>query len=292
LWLWAGQALYVGPSLGLDPHSGSVACLAAAAGGTFHVVVDGAPGPAVRTALIPPRLRHHVVADAELMAFCYLDAGSDRHRACSDHMTGADGPIAYGHRHEQALCAAAVELADADGARAWLDLAGPRADHSPARATDPRIRDALVVLREHSAANTVSTPDLAAVVGLSQSRFLHLFRDHAGTSLRRYRLWLRMLRAAELLAARTDLTTAAVGAGFASPSHFSSAFHSMFGLQPRQLLGVEIHPRGPSPSRPPTMANGRPGPASTRTSRPAGTDPPRSAASANDAARGCARLTG
>ncbi len=261
LWLWPGQALYVGPSLGLDPHSGSVACLAAAAGGTFHVVVDGSPGPAVRTALIPARLRHHVVADAELMAFCYLDPGSDRHRACRDRMTALDGAIAHGHRDEQALCAAAVDLTDAARALAWLDLAGPRTDHTPARAADPRILDALAVLQERSAPGAVSTPDLAAVVGLSQSRFLHLFRDHTGTSVRRYRLWLRMLHAAELLAGDANFTTAAAGAGFASPSHFSSAFHSMFGLQPRQLLGVEIHPQHPAPYRPPASADGRAGPA-------------------------------
>ncbi|MFI7451098.1 helix-turn-helix domain-containing protein [Nonomuraea sp. NPDC049714] len=79
---------------------------------------------------------------------------------------------------------------------------------------------------------------LAADLGLSTSRFLHLFRAHTGTSLRRYRLWTRMLRAAALIADRQDLTAAAAGAGFASPSHFSDAFHRMFGLRPSRLLAV------------------------------------------------------
>lgn len=47
-----------------------------------------------------------------------------------------------------------------------------------------------------------------------------------------------MLRAAELIAGRHDLTTAATEAGFASPSHFSETFHRMFGLPPSRLLAT------------------------------------------------------
>ncbi|WP_433372038.1 hypothetical protein [Streptosporangium sp. CA-115845] len=45
-----------------------------------------------------------------------------------------------------------------------------------------------------------------------------------------HRLVARMLRVAEPTAERRDLTTAA-DAGFAGPSHFSEAFHHMFGLR-------------------------------------------------------------
>jgi AraC-like DNA-binding protein len=78
--------------------------------------------------------------------------------------------------------------------------------------------------------------------GLSVSTFLRLFRAQTGTTFRRYRLWTRMLRVALLLETWPDLSTAAVEAGFASPSHFSSAFHAMFGLRPSRLLtrGVTI----------------------------------------------------
>jgi hypothetical protein len=43
-----------------------------------------------------------------------------------------------------------------------------------------------------------------------------------------------------LTAERRDLTTAATDAGFASPSHFSEAFHRMFGLQPSRLLAAGV----------------------------------------------------
>jgi AraC-like DNA-binding protein len=77
---------------------------------------------------------------------------------------------------------------------------------------------------------------LAAALGLSTSRFLHLFAAQTQTSLRRYRSWCRMALAARALAAGADLTRAAADAGFATPSHFSAAFRRMFGLSPGRLL--------------------------------------------------------
>lgn len=238
LWLWPGQAVYVGPSLRLDAHSGSVACLAIAVDGTFTLRADDSSSPAVRSALIPPRFTHQVVAAADVMAFCYLDPGSVRHDACRHAMTATEGPIAYRHRREAALAQAASGLTDGETAHAWLDLAAPPGKGDAAGPTDLRMRDAITAL---TALPAPSAADLAALAGLSRSRFLHLFRDHTGTSFRRYRLWLRMLRAAELLPHRPDLTTAAIDAGFASSSHFSDAFHAMFGLRPRHLLGTEIN---------------------------------------------------
>lgn len=43
--------------------------------------------------------------------------------------------------------------------------------------------------------------------------------------------------------------TAATAAGFANPSHFSAAFHAMFGLSPSRLLATPVEIRA-SPHRP------------------------------------------
>ncbi|PIB75167.1 helix-turn-helix domain-containing protein [Mycobacterium celatum] len=83
-----------------------------------------------------------------------------------------------------------------------------------------------------------SASALAVETGLSVSRFLHLFRLETGTSFRRYRMWARMLRAALLYLELRDLTSAAMDAGFASPSHFTDTFHDMFGLTPSKLLAA------------------------------------------------------
>ena len=82
--------------------------------------------------------------------------------------------------------------------------------------------------------------EIAAAVNLSPSRFLHVFSAHAGTSFRRYRLWARMCHAAGALSDGADLTTASAEAGFASPSHFSDTFRTMFGLSATALLSSQV----------------------------------------------------
>ncbi|WP_344412474.1 AraC family transcriptional regulator [Amycolatopsis minnesotensis] len=232
LWLRPGHAVYTGPSLRLDPHSGSVACLAVGLDGSFTVHRDGHPEVLARSALIAPRVRHRLVAAGERMLFCYLDPSSTRRPACEWRMTGGDAGVRVHHRDEAELVARAEAGGDLG---AWLDLAAPMSS----TAGDPRISDAAAVLRKQ-AHRMVSAGELAAACGLSTSRFRHLFRDETGTSFRRYRLWARMLTAADLIAGGSDLTTAATEAGFATPSHFSDAFHGMFGLPPSRLLGGRV----------------------------------------------------
>ncbi|MGW6447508.1 helix-turn-helix domain-containing protein [Lentzea sp. NPDC055074] len=174
IWIWPGQAAYLGPSLDLDPHFGSVHCFALGVDAPF-VLRIGDDERKVRSALIPARTRHQLVSDGR-MVFLYLEP----------------------------------------------DLA------------DDRVRAALGLLRAHPC---LSAPQVAAELSLSTSRFLHLFSAHAGTSFRRYRLWARMLRVAAATSEGADLTRASAEAGFASPSHFSDAFHDMFGLTASTLLG-------------------------------------------------------
>jgi AraC-like DNA-binding protein len=235
LWLWPGQAIYAGPALDLDMHSGSVACLAVGLDGDFTVRTQGRPVRAVRSALIAPRLKHRLVAHGDRMLFCYLDPSSSRRIACEQKMIEGDPGLRLGHRDERELIRHAPCMDLVTSARDWLDLAAPC---GPAQ-VDPRIRVAVTRLRAE-VHRTVSAEELAIGCGLSTSRFLHLFTAHTGTSFRRYRLWTRMMRVAQVIAERRDLTTAATDAGFASPSHFSAAFHRMFGLQPSRLLAAGV----------------------------------------------------
>jgi AraC-like DNA-binding protein len=91
----------------------------------------------------------------------------------------------------------------------------------------------------------VSSRELAAEAGLSESRFLHLFCDELGTSLRRYRIWARLVHAGTAIAAGANMTEAAMKSGFASPSHLADRFKSTFGLSATQLLGTGLALRTP-----------------------------------------------
>jgi AraC-like DNA-binding protein len=237
VWLWPGQALYAGPSLNLEPHSGSVWCFAVGIGGPLTVTTPDGATREGDSVLIPPRLTHHLICLGRGLVSCYLEPTSARAEACRHKMSGWSGEIGVGHTAEQQLM---FTPTDDESASHWLDLASPAAQ----RAIEPRIAAAARRVREDPA-TTVSSCELAAEAGLSESRFLHLFRDEMGTSLRRYRLWVRLVHAGTAIAAGSNLTEAAMKAGFASPSHLADRFKSTFGLSATQLLGTGLTLRTP-----------------------------------------------
>jgi AraC-like DNA-binding protein len=75
----------------------------------------------------------------------------------------------------------------------------------------------------------VAVTDAAALVGLSASRFQHLFAADVGVPYRRYRAWQRMLAAIREIVAGSNFTMAAHAAGYADQAHFAHDFRRMFG---------------------------------------------------------------
>ncbi|MBP2322729.1 AraC-like DNA-binding protein [Kibdelosporangium banguiense] len=222
LWVAPGHAVYVGPSLRLDTHVGSVACLVLGLDGTVTVDVPGHSITGVRSALVPPRLPHKITVSGRATAFCYLEpaaAAACRARMDDRHV------IAVDHRDEDVLSGLAIR------GGSLIELA--------VLPTDARI---LAATRTLHSADGIETPAavLAAQAGLSLSRFLHLFVEQTGTGVRSYRRWARMLIVAQVVSRGGDLTRAAADAGFATPSHFSAAFRRMFGLTPSRLLATGV----------------------------------------------------
>jgi AraC-like DNA-binding protein len=237
VWLWPGQALYSGPSLNLAPHSGSVWCFAVGIDGPLTVTTpDGATREGA-SLLIPPRLTHQLTCLGTGLVSCYLEPTSVRAESCRHEMASWSGDIGLTHSDEKQLM---FSPSDDQSACRWLDLAAP----ATLRVVDPRITAAARRIREDPA-TTVSSRELAAEAGLSESRFLHLFRDELGTSLRRYRIWVRLVHAGTAIAAGANLTEAAMKSGFASPSHLADRFKSTFGLSASQLLASGLTVRTP-----------------------------------------------
>jgi AraC family transcriptional regulator len=67
---------------------------------------------------------------------------------------------------------------------------------------------------------------------LSESRFLHLFREEAGTTWRRALIWRRALHAMRLAQSGLSLTDSAHRSGYADSAHLSRQFKELFGLSP------------------------------------------------------------
>lgn len=234
VWLWPGYGLYAGPSLELGHHSGSVWCLVVGVDRDLSVTANGRT-VASRTALVPPRVDHELDTHGGRLVSCYLDPSSGRAGTCRDHCRESPNGIFVDHSAHGALT---TIPSDTDRAWQWLERAAP----ASVQAMDPRIAAAMTRI---NVAPSEAPPlsELAAEAGLSESRFLHLFRRDAGTSLRRYRSWARLLCVGAAIAAGRSLTEASAEAGFASPSHLSDTFKATFGLTASQLLasGAAVH---------------------------------------------------
>ena len=237
VWLWPGQALYAGPSLNLEPHSGSVWCFAVGIDGPLTVTTPDGSTAEGTSLLIPPRLTHQLTCHGSGLVSCYLEPTSVRAESCRSLASGWRGEIGMAHAAESQL---AFTPTDDQSACRWLDLAAPAAQ----RAIDPRIAAAAHRIRTDPA-TAVSSQELASEAGLSESRFLHLFRDELGTSLRRYRIWVRLVHAGTAIAGGANLTEAAMKSGFASPSHLADRFKSTFGLSASRLLQTGLAVRTP-----------------------------------------------
>ncbi|WP_433684522.1 helix-turn-helix transcriptional regulator [Nocardia sp. CA-119907] len=68
-----------------------------------------------------------------------------------------------------------------------------------------------------------------------RTRLLHLFAAEVGLPFRSYVRWLRMQRAAELIATGRPVTDAAHGAGFADSSHLNRVCRRVFGCAPSEF---------------------------------------------------------
>jgi AraC-like DNA-binding protein len=114
-----------------------------------------------------------------------------------------------------------------------------------AAAVDARVQ-AVVDEMLRDASGSARLADLAAGVGLSESRLAHLFRQEVGIPVRQYRLTLRMEEAFACVLRGDTLTAAAHAAGFADSAHFCRVCRRMFGSAPSSLPGFRLHRPRPS----------------------------------------------
>lgn len=104
-----------------------------------------------------------------------------------------------------------------------------------ARALDPRIVDAIAKLCEFSNVN-VNAAECAAAVRLSQSRFLHLFKEQTGVSFRAFRAWKRARHLLHYVNENINLAHLAQDIGYPDSTHFSHSIRRFYGLKPRAIF--------------------------------------------------------
>ncbi|GAA2634399.1 helix-turn-helix transcriptional regulator [Actinomadura fulvescens] len=175
-----------------------------------------------RAAVIPPDVPHAVVHGVDDALMMHFDPESAQGRELGRSPVPHDAVAGWVRAGD--LLGPAEDLLDALPAARTIVVRHPAVHRTlrtlPGRLDGPPIRLA----------------ELARAVELSESRLAHLFREEVGLPIRPYVQWLRLRRAAELVAAGASVTEAAHGAGFADGAHLSRVCRRMFGIAPSEFV--------------------------------------------------------
>lgn len=102
------------------------------------------------------------------------------------------------------------------------------------RPVDPRIAGAIGRLNDFSSVATAM--ECAAAARLSQSRFLHLFKEQTGISFRAFRAWKRARQLLHFVNEDINLAHLAQDIGYPDSTHFSHSIRRFYGLKPRAIF--------------------------------------------------------
>ena len=103
------------------------------------------------------------------------------------------------------------------------------------RALDARIARVLAALRDQPG-EAFTAADCAAMVSLSVSRFLHLFKQETGIAFRACRAWKRARHLLNFANETINMAHLALDIGYPDSTHFSHSIRRFYGLKPRAIF--------------------------------------------------------
>ncbi len=204
-------------------------------GAPFLIRVDDGPWQERHSALIMPYVPHQVRSTERLIASLNVEPECVDVRAVPWLQAGADIELEIVAERARSLYGRLVGRGGHDAARPYdIDqelFGGPL----PVRRLDSRI--ASVVERIKANPNDqFPAEECAAALGLSFSRFLHLFRDETGTTFRRFRAWKRARSLLNYVNLSANLTDVALEVGYPDASHFSHSIRQIYGMKPKDIF--------------------------------------------------------
>jgi AraC-like DNA-binding protein len=236
-----GRTFFAGPLTYNAIHQHGAPVYLAGIYQPFGLRLPGAPWMSCRTAVIPAGVLHELEIRGAPVAVLYIEPnvdGTDALVPLLQDWREVNGAL-VGNSGEFSLVR---ELWEDSSSVTWtgqaLDDLLAFAKQRAARSIDPRVSRVMEFMHRRCD-DLTPVEQLARTVGLSASRFQHLFTREVGVPFRRYRAWNRMRQAISEIARGSNFTAAAHTAGFADQAHFANDFRRTFGAPPsRSLLGV------------------------------------------------------
>jgi AraC-like DNA-binding protein len=240
VFIWNDRALFVGDRSETAVHSHNAIELALGLdeAGIEMAAPNGPDLRGVPGALVRSNALHRLAIPGPKVAVLYVDArspfGAGLHAWLGERDIAELPPCP--RERLRALFRDDHELAHArEVTDAVLKELVPTTEMPP---FDARIARALALL-DARLASPPTQAEAASEVGLSPSRFGHLFKAQVGLPMRRYILWMRLRAALTEAMGRGDMTRAAHAAGFADAAHFTRTCRRMFGLPPTAFAPVD-----------------------------------------------------
>lgn len=231
LLMWPDMLLYFGPLQHLDRRVNGASVLMVGLYRPFELRIEGARPLACHAAVVPAGVAHTVDAHGSVLAKLFVERDGGLHERFRQRFTWRPGQCAL-PLHDPALVETLTQLyedaPDKDATRCALLALMPLAE---AGDSGGRLAPVFELLRREGDVNH-ALAEAAALAHLSPSRMTHLFRAETGLSYRGFRIWKRLVLAAEHLQRTDCMTRAAVDAGFADASHFSHCYKRYIGASP------------------------------------------------------------
>jgi AraC-like DNA-binding protein len=204
--------------------------------GQLRVSIEGRADQVGEVAYVPPYLPHNVECDSRCVISLVIEPETvlAAPMAALGARIGGPGAALLASRIRQAYRAlVAVGRRDGFTTNEFDNLCF--GEPLPARAIDRRIVRAIARLNDVGSA-TVTAEDCAVAASLSQSRFLHLFKDETGVSFRAFRAWKRARHLLHFVNSDINLAHLAQDIGYPDSTHFSHSIRRFYGLQPRAIF--------------------------------------------------------
>ena len=206
------------------------------------ITAADAPWQTAQLAVVPPWVPHRVACDERLICSITIEPETVDTCALPAWVHQHAGPVPASHPDALPM------LQRVRAAHTWLRTQGRQVDWQTAcfdqalfgealapRQIDGRIAQVLESMRDDPAQLTTAQ-DCAARVGLSFSRFLHLFKAEVGTPFRSLRTWKRARSLLHHVTRDTNLVHVALDTGYPDSTHFSHSIRQVYGLKPRDLF--------------------------------------------------------
>lgn len=234
LLMWQNLILYFGPLQHLESRVNGAPVLLIGLYRNFDLRVAGGPSIACRCAIVSAGTPHEVDAHGAVLAKLFVERDSSEYWAFLQRFPLQHGRPAI-RLDDPALIAFFTRLyedaPDKDTLR--RELAG-LLPVDPAHVTQvvaPRLAPVFDLIRRQGDENH-GQAYAAELASLSASRMLHLFKTETGMTYRGYRIWKRLILAAEHLQQSDCMTRSALDAGFSDASHFSHCYKRFIGVSP------------------------------------------------------------